>query len=175
MFVRKFFSIGWILILLSVVAAAEIGAETEKLPISITAENMTAQNEKGLVVFEGNVVLTKGAFTLKADRLEVKLAPANQAGEDASKETGTLLSEISRGQEAISSMEAIGRVEVSQEGRHGKSDRAIYDHEAEKVILIGDPEVWSPEYRVRGTRMTFYLNDQKNVVEDTEAVIYPNN
>ena len=141
-------------------------------PISITAKSMTAENENRRIIFEGNVILEKAEFTLKADRLEITLAPPEEGGQASSEDAETLLSGVSRGPDAISLIEAIGHVEVAQEGRHGKSERAIYDHADEKVILIGDPEVWSPDYRIRGTRMIFYLREQKNVVEDSQAILY---
>ena len=148
-------------------------AVTGEDPISITAKSMTARNAENRIIFEGDVRLERDGFILKADRLEVTLTPLDGEGEISSGGGRTLLSELSRGQDAISLIEAIGHVEVAQEGRQGKAERAIYDHAEEKVILIGNPEIWSQDYRVRGTRMTFDLREQKNVVENSQAVLYP--
>ena len=141
-------------------------------PLSITSKSMIARNIDRLVIFEGDVVLNKGEFALTADRLEVTLAPGNQGGGPSGK-GDALFSDLSKGKDAISLIEAIGNVQVTQGNRHGKAERAIYDQKEEKVVLTGQPEVWEQDYRVSGRRMIFFLREQKNVVEDSKAVVYP--
>lgn len=133
---------------------------------------MVAKNLDRVVVFEGDVVLKKGEFTLMADRLEVTLVPVEQ-GADTSQTQDALFSEMSHGKESISLIEAIGHVQVSQGERHGRADRAVYDQKEEKVIMTGSPEVWDKDYRVSGRKMIFYLREQKNIVEDGKAIVYP--
>lgn len=153
-------------------AVALSPGQTDVEPISITAKSMTAGNTDHRVIFEGDVVLKKGEFVLKTDRLEVTLAEADPSSLGTGQEP-PVLEGLGKGPQSISKIEAIGNVRVEQGERRGRADRAIYDQNAEKVILLGQPEVWSQEYRVSGTRMIFYLKEQRNVVEDSEAVVFP--
>ena len=144
----------------------------QAMPLSITSKSMIAKDIDRMVIFEGDVVLNKGEFTLTADRLEVTLNPGDQ-GSGPSGKGDAILSDLSKGKEAISLIEAIGNVQVTQGNRHGKAEHAIYDQKEEKVVLTGQPEVWEQDYRVSGRRMIFFLREQKNVVEDSKAVVYP--
>jgi lipopolysaccharide export system protein LptA len=146
-------------------------AEPPAPALTITSKTMVASNLDRVIIFEGDVVLKKGEFSLTADRLEVTLAPRDQ-GKDSS-QGNTLFGETEMGKEAISLMEAMGHVEVSQGNRHGKAESAIYDQKDEKVILTGRPEIWEKDYRVSGRKMIFYLREQRNVVEDSNAIVYP--
>lgn len=141
-------------------------------PLSITAKSMIAKHVDRVIIFEGDVVLNKGEFTLTADRLEVTLAPTGQGDSPASQADETLF-QLSRGKDAITLIEAMGHVQIAQGDRHGKAERAVYNQKDEKVILTGHPEVWEKDYRVSGSQMIFFLRERKNVVEDSKAIVYP--
>jgi lipopolysaccharide export system protein LptA len=172
-FKTRIFYLGGLLLLFSTATgqAASPPKESE-LPLSITAKSMVAKQTDRLVIFEGDVVLNKGEFTLTTDRLEVTMAPTSSKGEAAKKGEKSVF-EVSRGKEGISLIEAIGNVQVVQGDRHGKAERAVYDQKDEKVILTGHPEVWEKDYRVSGKKMIFFLREQKNVVEEGKAIVYP--
>lgn len=154
-------------------SASDGRTESPGVPLSITSKSMVAKHLDRRVIFEGDVVLKKGEFTLTSDRLEVTLAPADP-GTDTEAKTQESFFEVSKGKEAISLIEAMGHVQVVQGDRHGKAERAIYDQKDEKVILTGHPEVWEKDYRVNGKKMVFFLKEQKNVVEEGTAIVYPN-
>lgn len=153
--------------------ASDGQAESPVVPLTITSKSMIAKHLDRMVIFEGNVVLSKGDFTLTTNRLEVTLA-SEDPGNDTTGKTKESFFQVSKGKEAISLIEAIGDVQVVQGNRHGKAERAVYDQGDEKVILTGHPEVWEKDYRVNGKKMIFFLKEQKNVVEDGTAVVYPN-
>jgi lipopolysaccharide export system protein LptA len=169
--VIAFFS-GMILLFSATVGLADPPQVDPEVPLSITSKSMVARQADRVVIFEGDVVLTKGEFTLTADRLEVTLAPVGPEDKPA-EEGGRSVFEVSRGKEAISLIEAIGNVQIVQADRHGKAERAVYDQKDEKVILTGQPEVWERDYRVSGKKMIFFLREQKNVVEEGRAIVYP--
>jgi lipopolysaccharide export system protein LptA len=174
MFMQLFFKAVAVVLGLGVLllSAADGRTESPAVPLSITSKSMVAKHLDRLVIFEGNVVLSKGDFTLTANRLEVTLAPED-TGSHTMDKTQEPFFLASKGKEAISLIEAIGDVQIAQGDRHGKAERAVYDQKDEKVILTGHPEVWEKDYRVKGKKMIFFLNEQKNVVEDGTAVVYP--
>ncbi len=92
--------------------------------------------------------------------------PGDQRGEG-------MLTGMPAQENSISLIEAIGRVTVRQGNREGRSDHAVYDQRNEKVILTGNPEVWDNDYRVSGKKMIFFIKEQKSVVEDSKAILYP--
>lgn len=68
----------WVILLLGMVAAG--GAQAEKAdltkPTNIEANQMAYDDVKQINTFTGNVVLTRGTLTLKADRMVVSQDPA---------------------------------------------------------------------------------------------------
>ena len=145
-------------------------AQPTTLGFSITADTMTARHDDQHIVFSGNVVLKNGTFTLKTDILEVEI----QSGPEGNLKPGQdPLSDPVRFRENVSHIEARGHVHVAQGDRQGKADHAIYDRDQERVTLTGNPEIWSRDYRLTGTTMIFDLRDHRNIVEDSEAIIFP--
>ena len=169
---RIFYFGGLLLLLLTTNGQTASPPKEPELPLSITSKSMVARQVDRLVIFEGDVVLSKGEFKLTTDRLEVTMAPTSSEGELGKKREKSVF-EVSRGKEGISLIEAIGNVQIVQGDRHGKSERAVYDQKDEKVILTGHPEVWEKDYRVSGKKMIFFLREQKNVVEEGKAIVYP--
>ncbi len=175
MSMQRFFKTAVVVFGIGVLLLSVSDGHTEPpvVPLSITSKSMVAKHLDRMVIFEGNVVLSKGDFTLTANRLEVTLAPED-TGSNTMGKTQESFFQASKGKEAVSLIEAIGNVQVVQGDRHGKAERAVYDQKDEKVILTGHPEVWEKDYRVNGKKMIFFLKEQKNVVEDGTAVVYPN-
>jgi lipopolysaccharide export system protein LptA len=66
----------WLAVAALALALASPGAAAEKAdrakPTQIEANRMSADDAKRLNIFEGNVVLTKGTITVRADRIVVR-------------------------------------------------------------------------------------------------------
>jgi lipopolysaccharide export system protein LptA len=60
----------WCALLLTAVAHAE-KADRDK-PINLEADRVTVDDAKQVALFEGNVVLTQGTLTIRADRMQVR-------------------------------------------------------------------------------------------------------
>jgi len=152
-------------------AASPNMAAQSPQPMAITAESMTVKNQDQRVVFDRHVVVKKNDMVLHADRVEVFLivAPGNSS-------PGPLLSELTGGpmftENNIDRIEANGHVEVAQDKKKATADHAIYRRNpAEHVVLTGQPETWEEGYRVRGSKITIWLKEQRSVVEDSRVVI----
>jgi lipopolysaccharide export system protein LptA len=174
MSMQRFFKTAAVLLGMGVLLLSATDGRTDPpaVPLSITSKSMVAKHLDRMVIFEGNVVLKKEDFILTANRLEVTLAPEDP-GNNIQDKTHESFFQASKGKEAISLIEAIGDVQVVQGDRRGKAEHAVYDQKDEKVILTGHPEVWEKDYRVNGKKMIFFLKEQKNVVEDGTAIVYP--
>jgi len=61
---------------------------------------------------------------------------------------------------------------VVQDTKNATADHAVYRRDpAENVVLTGQPETWEEGYRVRGSKITIWLKEQRSVVEDSRVVI----
>jgi lipopolysaccharide export system protein LptA len=112
-----------ILVLASAGAQAQ-GAKQEDAPTLIDSDTLEYDDAKQTSVFTGNVVLTRGALTLRADRLELR-----QAANGAQYATAT-----AQGKEQVFVRQTQpDSVEVVE----GTGDRVEYDSSKEEIQLVG--------------------------------------
>ena len=112
-----------ILVLASAGAQAQ-GAKQEDAPTLIDSDTLEYDDAKQTSVFTGNVVLTRGALTLRADRLELR-----QAADGAQYATAT-----AQGKEQVFVRQTQpDSVEVVE----GTGDRVEYDSSKEEIQLVG--------------------------------------
>lgn len=112
-----------ILVLASAGAHAQ-GAKQEDAPTLIDSDTLEYDDAKQTSVFTGNVVLTRGALTLRADRLELR-----QAADGAQYATAT-----AQGKEQVFVRQTQpDSVEVVE----GTGDRVEYDSSKEEIQLVG--------------------------------------
>jgi lipopolysaccharide export system protein LptA len=70
---------------------------------------------------------------------------------------------------------AWGGVRIAQEGRTADGDRAVHYPLESKVVLTGDPAqvIEAERGKVTGRRLTFYVGDEKILVESHSASVTP--
>lgn len=136
-----------------------------KGPIHIKSNRMEAMDKNGTVVFKGNVIAVKGDLTINADRLDVIYTE---------KKTG---SKEGKQRRVLKKIVATGHVKIVQGKKVGTGQKAVYDKRAEKLVLTGDAQVWEGSNRIKGNRITLYINEDRSVVESSgsqkvEATVY---
>ena len=147
---------------------------TLETPTTITSQKMTVRNQANQAVFEGAVVLTRGALIVKSDQMIVFFHEKNGESKSVNEgvqadNVGTMSSPSNRSLEKV---EAIGHVNITQEKSHATCQKAVYVSAEEKIILTGDPVAWEKGTRVSGKRITIYLAEERSVVEgDTHVRI----
>ncbi len=82
------------------------------------------------------------------------------------------------GIEKIIRIEAQGKVRIVQGDRIATGDKAIYYTQDDKIVLMGNPQLWRGENSLKGHEIVFYLKENRAMVEGdpnkrVEAVIYP--
>ncbi len=131
----------------------------QNLPIHITADKLTAYDKKGLYIFSGDVVATRGDVRLKADKMEVY---KNLKSGD------------------IDRVVCIGHVVITKENKKATADKAIYFANKSIVTLIGNAKVISGKNNIEAYRIVYYLNEDYVVSQAgdkskrVEVTIYPN-
>ena len=120
------------------------GFTTSRAPIDIVSDTVEAEQKRNKVTFKGNVVAKQEDVTLYANTLVMIYDP------DTKK-----LKEII----------AIGNVKVVQLDRRATGQKATFDQDKNKVILDGDAVVREGTNVIRGERITFYVEEERSVVE----------
>jgi lipopolysaccharide export system protein LptA len=135
--------------------------------IQIKADNLVAYNEASYAEFTGNVVAVQGTTQITSDKLKIyySKAPENKAKKDT-------------GEESIKKVVATGNVVIRSENRTAYTSMAEYTPASKVVVLSGaDSKVTSGNNYVTGEKITFYVNEDRVVVErskdkQVEAVFY---
>jgi len=62
-------------------------------------------------------------------------------------------------------IEAKGNVKIAQGESRATCQHALFDKQAEKVVLRGSPVAWQAGTRISGPKMTMFLKENRSVVE----------
>ena len=140
-------------------------------PLEITSNRMEAFNEKKLVVFSGNAVVTQGSNVLKADQLLLYY----KKDPDKKEKIGSIETERTGDLEKI---EAKGNVSLTQGKRVATGDEATYFRESNKVVMTGNAVLSEGKNSIKGDRVIVFLNENRGIVESNtqkqvKAIIYP--
>ncbi len=115
-----------------------------KGPIHIISNRLDADNKKRVIVFSGHVVAKRSTLTLTCERLTVYYTP--KGGE-------------------ISKIVANGKVVIKQPPRSATCETAIFFQKNNKVVLMGSPVLSEGKNRVTGSKVTFFLDSDKTIIE----------
>ena len=118
------------------------GFTASRAPIDITSDTVEADQKR--VTFKGNVVAKQEDVTLYANTLVVVYDP------DTKK---------------LKQIVATGNVKVVQLDRRATGQKATFDQDTNKVVLDGDAVVREGTNVIRGERITFYVEEERSVVE----------
>lgn len=118
------------------------GDEAPKKPVTIVSDTMEASSGDRLVIFRGDVVAEED-FLLCSDELRIVYGEGNE----------------------VQDITATGRVRIFYEDRVAECGVAVYDRNERKLVLTEDPVVKQCGDMVRGDRITFYLDDERALVE----------
>ncbi len=144
--------------------------QIEEIPISVSSDTMTVHGLEDRALFEGNVLITQGDLQIKADRSQLYMAEPVPPHRSASPASGN--PDI-KGARAITRIEVSGHVAIQQGNRHATAEQGVYDREKNAIILMGNPEAWEGDYRVRGKTITFFRAQKRFWVDEGRMVIYP--
>jgi lipopolysaccharide export system protein LptA len=141
--------------------------EGQKTTTVITSKTMTASSQKNTAIFRENVKMVQEELVVHSDIMIVYFkenisqtsSPVEQA---PSRKTG----------KEIRFIEAKGNVKIISGESRAICQHALYDKQAEKIILRGSPVVWQAGTRISGLKMTMFLKENRSVVEgDTRVII----
>ena len=146
---------------------AKTGPLRSDAPLNIASDRMEVSQKDRTILFEGHVVIQQEDLTITGRRMMVFASGADK-GKGAE---SSMMEQIDR-------IEIEGDVRISQREKVATSEKSVYYHREQKIVLIGNPVVSQGEDRVRGRLITLYLADGRSVVEGGEsspvqAVLHP--
>ena len=151
----------------------------------LMADEMTLDKETGKIHCEGDVI-TVFPYTSKSTNDEVRVEvsgrvmdadPANQVvifqdkcllrTRDVSMSSDSISIAMAEDGEVMETVRAEGDVVISQQQFEGRGKKAEFDVENETIALLGNPVLVDKNRgKVEGDKLTFYLGDDKIVVEN---------
>lgn len=115
-------------------------------PVEVVSDNLTIDQEIGLAVFTGNVVVVQGDLTMAAEEVRVTYV------ED---DDGTEVNEV---------LASGGVVMTRGEDAAAEGQNAVYSIESGEVVMTGSVLVTQGDDTVAGERLTIDLNTGDAVV-----------
>jgi len=116
----------------------------EKKPIDIVSDSMEGMEKERYVIFKGNVVARQGDLFIYCDTIEAFMDEKTN--------------EIERAH-------AKGNVKIVKRERTSTCKEAIFDNKKGIITLKGDVTVFSGQDKLTGDIVTYYINEEKVVVE----------
>jgi lipopolysaccharide export system protein LptA len=129
-------------------AGKGFGFTASRSPIDITSDTVEADGKQNTATFKGNVVAKQEDVTLYAQTLLIIYDP------DTKK---------------LKEIVATGNVKVVQMDRRATGQKVTFDQDKNKVVLDGDAVVREGTNVIRGERITFYVEEERSVVEPTKG------
>jgi lipopolysaccharide export system protein LptA len=125
-------------------------------PLEITSQQLEVFQEEQRSIFSGAVVAQQGEMTLYTDQLTVIFDDQND----------------------VSRIEATGNVRIEEPLRTARGNNAVFDREADTLILSGNAEVVQGENRITGDEITLFIAQNRSIVRShkngrVRAVILP--
>lgn len=122
-----------------------------KGPVTITSETLTADNQAHTALFEKNVIAKTAEMTMSADWM---LVYYTDPGGD------------------ITRIESKGNVKVQKEDKVMTSQEATYFADSpERIVFAGSPRAFDGLNVVSGTKITYFVDDDRSFVEGGSKVI----
>ena len=134
----------------------------QKEETTITSETMTVQGKSRQTIFEGTVVLKRGNFVMRSEHMVVTFKKGAQDG-SRQKEGGPT--------HQVDRIEANGQVVIEKSDGKATCGRALYYKDEEKLVLTESPVAWQGGTKIKGSRMTMFLKEERSVVEGGSHVV----
>jgi lipopolysaccharide export system protein LptA len=127
--------------------------EEMQSPVVITSKTLSADNKEKTALFEGSVMAKRGDTTLYADIMKVYYAEEGPVSK-------------------IKKIEAEGNVRLVKKRAILTAQKAVYVIEPEEnIVFTGQPRASDGENIITGSRITYFVKDERSVVEDSKVFI----
>src|SRR6266404_8878487 len=129
----------------------------KKDPIYITADWMEVDQTKNTITYKGRVVTVQTEMTMRSETLTAYIDPETKK---------------------MKQIVAEGKVNATQGDRVATGDKAVFDDTAKTVTLTGNPIMRQGNNQISGSRVIYFVENDRAVVEGdgkvrVQATIFP--
>ncbi len=124
------------------------------LPVEVTADNLSVDQDTGTAIFTGNVLIGQGEMRLSAPRVLVVYRSESKS---------------------IARLEATGGVTLVSGPDAAESQRADYNIDDGQIVMVGDVLLTQGEDALSSDRMTVQLSDgTAQMTGRVKTILHPN-
>ena len=112
----------------------------------VTAKKIEFDNKEGVILFDENVLVDDEQFIMRSERLLVFMEGTND----------------------VQQIMAVGNVSITNENRSASCDKAVYTKKSGQIVMTGRAKLMRQGEQggeVTGNRITFWLDDERMLVE----------
>lgn len=124
--------------------------------IVIKSESMIADKPTNQIIFQGNVIATRGDVKMNSNKMIVTYGKKGDEQE-------------------IEKIHALGNVKVVQKDGTIYSDEAFYYKNEEKIEFIGNARADEGMNIIKGSKIIYYTKDERVEVKDSQVFLKESN
>ena len=130
------------------------GPQDGSLPVEVTSDNLSIDNEAGIATFDGNVIVEQGVMRLTAPRIRVAYETAEGASND------------------ITEMHATGGVTFVNGPEAAEAAEARYFPNTGELVMTGDVLLTQGPSVISGERLVADLNSGTGIMEGRVRTVF---
>ena len=145
-------------------ASSPLGGNDSKAPVRVTADTMTYEPDKNIVVFSGNVEVTRENFRMWSAKLTMYMKEQKSSGgnrEANSANSG--LDAMKTGD--LDRIVAEKNVRFRMDTKSGTAQKATWLADREELVLEGNPVLLDGQNSVTGNRIRYFVRVNRSQVE----------
>lgn len=145
-------------------ASSPLGGDDSKAPVRVTADTMTYEPDKNIVVFSGNVEVTRENFRMWSAKLTMYMKEQKSSGgnrEANSANSG--LDAMKTGD--LDRIVAEKNVRFRMDTKSGTAQKATWLADREELVLEGNPVLLDGQNSVTGNRIRYFVRENRSQVE----------
>lgn len=121
-------------------------------PVEFRGDRLDARRREGLVILEGDVVVTHLDARLAADRMTLHYGPDGKT---------------------VDRIVADGNVRYDAPGRRARAGGAVYEPATRRLVLTGAPRIWEGDDVLAGSRIEILRDPDRLLVREARASLQP--
>lgn len=155
-------------------ASSPLGRSDSRSPIRVTADSMTYEPDKNIVLFSGNVEVARDDFRMWSAKLTMYMKARKNAKTDSKKNAkdgrDTPEKEAPSGLDAMKTGDldrivAEKNVRFRMDTKSGTAQKATWLADKEELVLEGNPVLLDGQNSVTGKRIRYFVKENRSEVE----------
>ncbi len=155
-------------------ASSPLGRSDSHSPIRVTADSMTYEPDKNIVLFSGNVEVVRDDFHMWSAKLTMYMKARKNAKTDSKKNAkdgkDTPEKEAPSGLDAMKTGDldrivAEKNVRFRMDTKSGTAQKATWLADKEELVLEGNPVLLDGRNSVTGKRIRYFVRENRSEVE----------